>query len=105
MKTSAIAPLFLLLSCLTAVHAIGLDEKIDSVKAKSLLIATEQRTLESDFIREEADCYKRFAVNSCLDKVGARKRTASGRYRSGNKIKRRISATGSARKRTRTAAQ
>lgn len=76
MKTSAIAPLFLLLSCLTAVHAIGLDEKIDSVKAKSLLIATEQRTLESDFIREEADCYKRFAVNSCLDKVGARKRTA-----------------------------
>ena len=86
MKIVTIAPLFVLLCCLNAAHAVGPDEEIDSVKARRLLIAAEQRALESGFAREEVDCYKRFAVNSCLDKIGARKRAASAKLKEEEKL-------------------
>lgn len=81
MKIVTIVPLFVLLSSLNAAYAVSPDETIDSVKARRLLIAAEQRALDSGFIREEADCYERFVVNSCLDKIGVRKRAASAKLK------------------------
>lgn len=76
MKYSITPFLLLLLSGLNAVHAVGPAEKVDDAGGGRLSIAAEQRKLEAGFTKEEADCYQKFAVNSCLDKISARRRAA-----------------------------
>ncbi|MBW8720650.1 MAG: hypothetical protein JF626_01690 [Polaromonas sp.] len=44
-------------------------------------INTERARLEAGFLAEDAECYKKFAVNSCLGKVNERRREAMGDLR------------------------
>lgn len=52
---------------------VPVSSRIDSERAK---IAAERSRLEADFLAEDYACYQRFAVNSCLGKVNARRRQA-----------------------------
>lgn len=76
MKLYTTALLCLLLSCFGAVHAIGLDEDARNARAEHSTLAIEQLRLDTDFSKEEIECYKKFAVNSCLDTVSSRRRKA-----------------------------
>ena len=76
MKLYTTALLCLLLSCLGAVHAIGLDEDAKNARAEHSTLAIKQRRLDNDFSKEEIECYRKFAVNSCLDVVSLRRRKA-----------------------------
>lgn len=44
-------------------------------------INSERARLEAGFLAEDAECYKKFAVNSCLGKVNERRREAMGDLR------------------------
>ena len=43
------------------------------IDAQRAAIATERNRLEAGFLNEDAVCYKKFAVNSCLENVNARR--------------------------------
>ena len=53
-------------------------ENIDAERAK---ISAERVRLEAGFLTEDAACYKKFAVNSCLGKVNSRRREAMASLR------------------------
>lgn len=74
MKASHLALSAFLLYCSTAVHAAGLEEAAGDARAKHLAVAAEQRQLDADLSRKEIDCYKRFAVNTCLDTIRVQRR-------------------------------
>jgi colicin import membrane protein len=49
--------------------------------AERARISAERARLEAGFLAEDAECYKKFAVNSCLGKVNERRREALGDLR------------------------
>jgi colicin import membrane protein len=49
--------------------------------AERARISAERARLEAGFLTEDAECYKKFAVNSCLGKVNERRREAMGDLR------------------------
>jgi colicin import membrane protein len=51
-------------------------EKMRSIDAERARIGAERTRLEAGFLAEDAACYDRFAVNSCLGKVSDRRREA-----------------------------
>jgi colicin import membrane protein len=51
-------------------------------EAERTRIAAERTRLEAGFLTEDAGCYQRFFVNSCLDEVNARRREALATLRS-----------------------
>ena len=53
-------------------------ENIDAERAK---ISAERVRLEAGFLTEDAACYEKFAVNSCLGKVNSRRREAMASLR------------------------
>lgn len=52
-----------------------------SIDAERTRIGAERARLEAGFLAEDAECYKKFAVNSCLGKVNERRREAMGDLR------------------------
>ena len=46
------------------------------VNAERARISAARATLEAGFLAEDAACYKKFAVNRCLDRVNTRRREA-----------------------------
>jgi colicin import membrane protein len=67
-----VAP-FLLAALATGVGAQTAPEPANP-EAERVRIAAERARLESGFLTEDAACYKRFFVNSCLDDVNNRRR-------------------------------
>ncbi|MDB5741701.1 MAG: hypothetical protein JWR68_16 [Polaromonas sp.] len=45
------------------------------------MISSERERLDARFTNENADCYKKFAVNSCLGKVNSQRRDAMAEFR------------------------
>lgn len=66
----------LLMGHFVAVHATAPEEVSGTAQAKHLAVVTEQRRLEGDLSKQEIDCYKRFAVNTCLDNISMQRRKA-----------------------------
>lgn len=66
--------------CLAVVASFSNGQSGDSggefgrIDAQRAAIAAERSRLEVGFLQEDAACYKKFAVNSCLGKVDARRR-------------------------------
>jgi colicin import membrane protein len=52
------------------------SERMGSIDAERTRISAERNRLEAGFLAEDAACYERFAVNSCLGKVNDRRREA-----------------------------
>lgn len=52
-----------------------------SIDAERARISAERARLEEGFLAEDAECYKKFAVNSCLGKVNERRREVMGDLR------------------------
>jgi colicin import membrane protein len=50
-----------------------------SIDAERARINEDRARLEAGFLAEDAECYKKFAVNSCLGKVNDRRREVMGR--------------------------
>lgn len=51
-----------------------LKVKTADIDAQRAVIAAERNSLEASFLSEDAACYKKFTVNSCLEDVNARRR-------------------------------
>lgn len=51
-------------------------DQMRSIDAERTRISVERNRLEAGFLAEDAACYDRFAVNSCLGKVNDRRREA-----------------------------
>lgn len=69
-----IATLGALAGAQPAVEAPAPAEAPRSIDAERARINTERSRLEAGFLAEDAECYKKFAVNSCLGKVNERRR-------------------------------
>ena len=52
-----------------------------SIDAERARINADRARLEAGFLAEDAECYKKFAVNSCLGKVNERRREVMGDLR------------------------
>lgn len=53
----------------------------DGMAAQRARISAERTRLEAGFAAENAVCYEKFAVNSCLDKISAKRREAMAELR------------------------
>lgn len=72
-----IVAFFLTMLCRLAAAQIGaLDSQPGSIDTQRAAISAERSRLEAGVLTEDAACYKRFAVNSCLGKVNTRRREA-----------------------------
>jgi colicin import membrane protein len=71
-----IATLGLLASAQPAGQPAAPAQAAPTIDAERSRIGMERTQLEAGFLAEDAECYKRFAVNSCLDKVNVRRREA-----------------------------
>lgn len=80
MKPFAIAFLFATLSGLagaqTGAQMTAPAAPPRTIDAERARISAERARLEAGFLAEDAACYKRFAVNSCLEEVNTRRREA-----------------------------
>jgi septal ring factor EnvC (AmiA/AmiB activator) len=65
------ATLSTLLGAQTAAGEVAPDINVERAR-----ISAARATLESGFLAEDAACYKKFAVNHCLDRVNTRRREA-----------------------------
>ena len=72
MKVFAVV-LFLSLQCVGAAAQTAADVPASS-GAERTRITAERARLEAAFLTEEAACYQRFFVNSCLDEINTRRR-------------------------------
>ena len=77
-----------ILSCLIGLgglagaQTISQDEQSASVReSQRRAINAERSKLEADFLKQEATCYKKFAVNSCLGKLNNSRRKAIAELR------------------------
>ena len=81
MKNFAIA-CFLAMSGMFAIgQPVAPAEAPPTRDAERARIGAERARLEAGFLAEDAECYKKFAVNSCLGKVNERRREAMGDLR------------------------
>lgn len=55
--------------------------RADAIDAERTRISAERGRIEAGFLVEDAACYKRFAVNSCLGEVNIRRREAMAALR------------------------
>ena len=81
MKTFAIAFFLTLLSEFAVAQNGALSRQPDDIGTQRAAISAERRRLETDFLTEDAACYKKFAVNNCLGKVNTRRREAMAELR------------------------
>jgi colicin import membrane protein len=71
-----IATLGLLASAQPAGQPAAPAEAPPTMDAERSRIGAERARLEAGFLAEDAECYKKFAVNNCLGKVNERRREA-----------------------------
>lgn len=82
MKSLILASLLVVLAGFSGAQTFGPDSQPSAgLEARRAAIMAERTRLEAGFVQEEALCYGRFAVNSCLDKVGSKRRQAMGELR------------------------
>ena len=76
MKPFVITFLLTLLGGLAVAQTGALNGQSGNIDAQREAISVERSRLETGFLTEDAACYKKFAVNSCLGKVNTRRREA-----------------------------
>ena len=76
MKQIAAAFLLAGTGMLAGAQTADLITRPGAIDAERSRIETERARLEAGFLTEDVACYKRFAVNSCLEKVNAKRREA-----------------------------
>ena len=76
MKKLIIAFLLASLSAFAFAQAPAPAARVGSIDAERERISAERARLEAGFLTEDVACYKKFAVNSCLRDVNARRREA-----------------------------
>lgn len=81
MKSWIVAGFLFSLGGLAASQADPVVAQTADVDAKRAKIAAERNSLEAQFLSEDAACYKKFAVNHCLDNVNARRMEAMAALR------------------------
>ena len=74
MKSFIFTFLLLWLSSFAGAQTTDSNGQIVNIDEQRAAISTERNRLEADFLTEDAACYKKFAVNSCLEKVNIRRR-------------------------------
>lgn len=74
MKPLALAFFLAILSALASAQAVAPEGGNVNIEAERARISAERTKAEAGFLVEDAACYKKFAVNSCLGKVNARRR-------------------------------
>lgn len=80
MKTF-IVTFFLLSGLANAQNNVVNEQQAGSIGAQRAAISVERSKLEAGLLAEEVACYKKFAVNNCLDKVNIRRREAMAGFR------------------------
>ncbi len=70
----SVRSVLLLLASLCSGAAAQIAAAPANADAERMSIAAERAQLESGFLTEDAACYQRFFVNSCLDEVNMRRR-------------------------------
>lgn len=81
MKNLAIACFLATSAMLAIAQPVAPAEAPPTRDAERARISTDRARLEAGFLAEDAECYKKFAVNSCLGKVNERRREAMGDLR------------------------
>ncbi|MCJ7799513.1 MAG: hypothetical protein MUP33_07090, partial [Polaromonas sp.] len=76
MKKSLFAFSLAALSLYAAAQAGVSDVVTSDIGAERARIGAERAHLVAGFLAEDAACYKRFAVNNCLDRVNVKRREA-----------------------------
>ena len=76
MKTFLVVFLLALLSEFAFAQNSELSGEGGTIGIQRTAISDERSRLEAGFLSEDAACYKKFAVNSCLGKVNSRRREA-----------------------------
>lgn len=83
-----IASRLAVLSCLLGLGGLASAQTIlqdaqsaSARESQRRAISTERSRLEADFLTQEALCYKKFAVNSCLEKLNTSQRKATAELR------------------------
>lgn len=76
MKILFIAILLGMLGDLSLAQNADANGQPGNIDVQRAAISSERNRLEADFLREDAACYKKFAVNNCLNKVNVRRREA-----------------------------
>ena len=76
MKAFFIAFFLAALSGSVSAQPVSSDGQQDTIGAQRTAIGAERARLETEFLAEDAACYKKFAVNNCLNNVNARRREA-----------------------------
>ena len=74
MKNLPVVLLLALLSEFAFAQNSELSGEAGTIGIQRMAISTERSRLEAGFLSEDAACYKKFAVNSCLGKVNSRRR-------------------------------
>ncbi|WP_426146188.1 hypothetical protein [Polaromonas sp. DSR2-3-2] len=74
MKSFAIAFLLFSLGGFATSQTGPVNVPTADIDAQRSAIAAERGSLEAGFLSEDAACYKKFAVNNCLENVNARRR-------------------------------
>ena len=77
MKTFPVVLLLALLSELAFAQNFELSREAGNISVQRTAISAERSRMEAGFLSEDAACYKKFAVNSCLGNVNSRRREAS----------------------------
>ena len=75
MKKWVAALFFATLSTLLGAQTTAGEGQTD-INVERARISAAQATMEAGFLAEDAACYKKFAVNRCLDRVNTRRREA-----------------------------
>lgn len=81
MKNFAVACLLASFGMIAFAQTPAPAETPPTKDAERARIGAERAKLEAGFLAEDAECYKKFAVNSCLGKVNERRREAMGDLR------------------------
>ena len=76
MKSFAFTFLLLWSSGFAGAQISALNGPVGNIDAQRAAISAERSRLEAGFLTEDAACYKKFAVNSCLEQVNTRRREA-----------------------------
>ena len=74
MKNLPVVLLLTLLSEFAFAQNSELSGEAGTIGIQRMAISAERSRLEAGFLSEDAACYKKFAVNSCLGKVNSRRR-------------------------------
>ncbi|CDS49129.1 Translation initiation factor 2 (IF-2; GTPase) [Polaromonas sp. CG9_12] len=81
MKSFVIASLLFTIGGFAASQIGPVNVQTADIDAQRVAIATERNRLEAGFMSEDAACYKKFAVNNCLENVNARRRAVMANLR------------------------